>query len=98
MGTRRQSGSARLVGVLALLACLVAPLVFGEHHHASLDPARDCATCVLVHHSPAVVATPVMLRVPLASRRIDAPALPLVRLTIERPAHSGRAPPVPVGL
>src|SRR5262245_37242782 len=41
MGTRPKPGRARMLGVLALLALFTAPLAFGEHHHASLDPVRD---------------------------------------------------------
>ena len=98
MGTRRRSGCARLVGVLALLASFLAPLTFGEHHHASLDPVRDCATCVVVHHSQAEAGAPVVHPVRLVSRPLAAPALPPTLLATERPAHAGRGPPVPVGL
>src|SRR5262245_332008 len=97
MGTGRRYGCARLIGVLALLASFVAPLAL-EHHHASLDPARDCATCVVVHHTPAATAMPVALPMRLVSRPLAMPALAPALLTIERPAHSGRPPPVPVGL
>lgn len=98
MGTPRQSGCARLVGVLALLACLVAPLALAGHHHATLDPARDCGTCVVVHHVPAVGAAPVAFPLPVESRPLTVPALSPAGLAIERSAHPGRAPPVPVGL
>jgi hypothetical protein len=98
MGPRRKPGRARTLGVLALLAFIGLPLAFGGHHHASLDPARDCATCIVVHHSPAEGATPVVLPLPLVSRPATVPAEALAVLSIERPAPSGRGPPVPVVL
>ncbi len=98
MGLRPKPGRARLLGVLALLAFIGLPLAFGEHHHASLDPARDCATCIVVHYSPAVGATPIAVPVPLASRPLAAPAEALAVASIARPAPRGRAPPVPVVL
>jgi hypothetical protein len=95
MGTRLKPGRARLIGVLALLALIGLPLALGGHHHASLDPGRDCATCVVVHHSPAQGAAPVALPVPLVSRPLAAPAgLPSLA-SIWRPAPSSRGPPAP---
>jgi hypothetical protein len=98
MGPRRKPGRARTLGVLALLAFIGVPLALGEHHHASLDPARDCATCVVVHHSPAEGATPVVLPAPLLSRPLAVPTEALAVLSVERPAPSSRGPPVPVVL
>lgn len=93
MGPRPKPGRTRLLGVLALLALIGLPLVLGEHHHASPDPARDCATCIVAHHSPVEAAAPALLPVPLVSRPLAEPAgLPCLGSTW-RPAPSGRAPP-----
>jgi hypothetical protein len=98
MGTRRNLGRARLIGVLALLALIGLPLVSGEHHHASLDPARDCATCVVLHHSPAEGTAPVALPAPLVSRPLAVPSGRRAGASVERPAPSGRGPPASVAI
>jgi hypothetical protein len=65
-----------LVGVLVLLASLLALLIFGKHHHASLDPPRDCATCFVVHHSPAAPSSRAERGLPAGRRAVGEAAGP----------------------
>jgi len=98
MATCRKPGRARLSGVLVLLALIGLPLALGEHHHGGLDAVRDCATCIVVHHSPVEGAAPVALPVPLVSRPLAAPdGLPSLPSSW-RPAPCGRAPPASPGV
>jgi hypothetical protein len=93
MEMRRAPGRARTVGVFALIALLGLPVALAGHHHASLDPARDCSSCIVAHLSPAEGTSPVTLQTVLVSRPLGAPSSPVAVPSVDRPAHPGRAPP-----
>jgi hypothetical protein len=93
METRRAPGRARTLGVFALIALLGLPVALAGHHHTTLDPARDCSTCVVAHLLPAEGTAPITLQTLLVSRPLCAPASPAAVASIDRPAHPGRAPP-----
>jgi len=97
MRTRRSHGSTRLIGVLALIALLGLPLVLGGHHHASLDPARDCSTCVAAHCTAIESSPPPVLSALLAAETLPLPAAPSAVSVFDLPTHPGRAPPSPLG-
>lgn len=84
----------RLLNVLALVGLLLVPLAVSGHGHHDGSPARDCASCLVAHHAPAL-ASPVGLAAEAPLVRASAPVLPE-----EQPANDGhdrpcrgRAPP-----
>jgi hypothetical protein len=85
------------MGVLALVALLGLPLVLGGHHHAGLDQARDCSTCVVAHCGPIESTAPLILPAVLASATLVLLAAPATFAVVDLPAHPGRAPPSPLG-
>src|SRR5262245_18992495 len=93
MHTRRSHGRIRLLGVLWLITLLGLPLVLGGHHHASLDPARDCSTCVAAHCTAIESSPPAVLSAALASETLPLPAAPSAISVFYLPTHPGRAPP-----
>jgi hypothetical protein len=91
-GLRRPN--RRRLSALLFVALLLVPLVFSGHRHANeVAPASGCATCVAVHHVPAisgpVVAHVTPLLVALRLHGTDSAALP----GDARPVALGRAPP-----
>src|SRR5262245_45307528 len=97
MHTRSGHCSTRLLGVLWLITLLGLPLVLGRHHHASLDPARDCSTCVAAHCTAIESSPPPVLSAVLASETLPLPAAPSAVSVFDLPTHPGRAPPSPFG-
>jgi hypothetical protein len=87
----------RTFGVLLLLALLTPPLALGGHHHGTRDVARDCSTCIVAHCSPAEAACAVILPTVVGSQSALPPALPVATLSLDLPAHQGRAPPAVPG-
>ncbi len=85
------------MGVLTFIALIGLPLALGAHHHGATDAARDCATCVVAHCSPAEGAAPIALRTVLVSRPLPLSAAPAAIAACDRPAHPGRAPPTVLG-
>jgi hypothetical protein len=84
----------RRVGALVFVALLLVPLAFSGHLHANdVAAASGCATCLVVHHLPAVsapiVAHVAPLLVALRLHAVDPAALP----NDARPVALGRAPP-----
>jgi hypothetical protein len=85
-----------LASALLMVALLVVPIAASAHTHRDPGAARNCATCVAAHHSPAIVMPAIQaaaspcatLALPLPSR--VAPAHP------HRSPRAGRAPPAPV--
>jgi hypothetical protein len=94
--SRVRRRGARLASALSLIALLLVPVALASHVHADPLAGRSCAVCIAAHHSPAVThAAPAV-----AAARVPAPVpgtpptCPPARL--ERAAHAGRAPPLPV--
>lgn len=84
----------RVIGVLALVATLLAALGTAAHHHDehSVVPV-DCAACLAAHHAPAVLAPAVAVASPI-ERSIavaDEPHCAPVPACVHR--AGGRAPP-----
>ena len=89
----RQDDRRRLRAFL-LVALLLVPLAFSGHRHANeATGTSGCATCVVVHHLPAVsgpvVAHVAPLLIALRLQGTDTGALP----GDARPVALGRAPP-----
>ena len=87
MPARRRSWPVLLAAFLLLV-----PLALSAHVHAA-HQGKDCAVCVVSHHTPTVRTTTPTLSAPIVvPSQLIAPAV-LVPTSAERPVHAGRGPP-----
>lgn len=85
---------ARRAAAALLVVLLLVPLAFRGHGHGNhATTGRACATCVAVHHSPALSAPAAATHGPLfhAIGVVVARLIPAARSAC--PARAGRAPP-----
>jgi hypothetical protein len=87
--------ATRIAGIGALLALLLVPIALAGHAHQDDSLSRSCATCVVVHHAPALVTVaPSVLGFVTRQAAPPNPALPIVG-DVVRASHAGRSPPRP---